>query len=439
MSRNIHSAGWRKKIGNLLHRYFPERQLILRTGGHVSYLRFSRHPQIALSALLVLLSAWAIFATTSYVLHDRVIAGKDNQIADARFAYRNLLGEIAEYQKKFTAITANLENNHVLMLRLVEQNAALQQNLKTVKARLESTEQERQQVVATRENLRGELASLQQNMQSVSSDNSMLKDDLGTLETDLQTALAERNQSLFRSTQMRRHVKELETRLASLQESEMDTVQGLTGEVLSHIDDMQKVVKKTGLQVSRLVSAEKKISKGQGGPFIEASPDNLPANHLKVGLVKLETHLQYSSSLLAVMRRLPLSPPLNTYYISSTYGKRRDPINKKWASHYGVDFGSAFKSPVYVTSPGVVTHVGWKGNYGKLVEVDHGSGLKTRYGHLQKTLVKKGQKVKFHERIGLLGNTGRSTGAHLHYEVIFKGKARNPMKFIKAGRYVFQD
>ncbi|HIJ46214.1 MAG TPA: M23 family metallopeptidase, partial [Rhodospirillaceae bacterium] len=68
-----------------------------------------------------------------------------------------------------------------------------------------------------------------------------------------------------------------------------------------------------------------------------------------------------------------------------------------------------------------------------------GAGLKTRYGHLQKTLVKKGQKLKFREKIGLLGNTGRSTGAHLHYEVVFKGKARNPMKFIKAGRYVFQD
>ena len=439
MSRDIFSAGWRKAFGNLLYRYFPEHQLILRTGGRVSYLRFSRRAQIALAALFVLLGAWTVFTTSSYVLHGRIIAGKDNQIADARFAYRSLLGEVVEYQKKFTTITANLENNHDLILKLVEQNATLQRNLKTVKARLESTEQERQQAIVTRESLKGKLASARQNLQSVSSDSSMLKGDVDTLETDLQTALAERNQSLFRGTQMRRHIKELETRLASLQESEMNTVQGLTGEVFSYIDGMRKVVEKTGLKVNRLVSAENNLAKGQGGPFIEAKPDNLPANHLKAGLFKLETHLQYSTALLAAMRRLPLTAPLSTYYITSTYGKRRDPINKKWASHYGVDFGGVYKSSVYVTAPGVVTHVGWKGNYGKLVEVDHGAGLKTRYGHLQKTLVKKGQKLKFREKIGLLGNTGRSTGAHLHYEVVFKGKARNPMKFIKAGRYVFQN
>lgn len=439
MSRDIHSAGWRKGFGSLLHRCFPERQLILRTGGRVSYVRFSRRAQIAFSALFVLIGAWTVFATKSYVLHGQVIAGKDNQIANARFAYRSLLGEVVEYQKKFTAITADLENNHVLMLKLVERNAALQQNQKTAKTRLKSTEQERRQVIATRENLKSELASVQKNMQSVSSDTSMLKNDIDTLETDLQTALAERNKSLFRGAQMRRHIKELETRLASLQKSEMDTVQSLTGEVVSYIGSMRKVVEKTGLKVSRLVSAGNNLAKGQGGPFVEAKPDNLPANHLKAGLVKLETHLRYSSGLLAIMRRLPLTAPLSTYRITSAYGKRRDPINEKWASHYGVDFGGGYKSSVYVTAPGVVTHVGWKGSYGKLVEVDHGAGLKTRYGHLQKTLVKKGQRLKFREKIGLLGNTGRSTSAHLHYEVIFKGKARNPMKFITAGRYVFQN
>jgi len=86
----------------------------------------------------------------------------------------------------------------------------------------------------------------------------------------------------------------------------------------------------------------------------------------------------------------------------------------------------------------VVSYAGWNGKYGKLIEINHGAGLKTRYGHLHKILVKKGQKIKFRQRIGLLGSTGRSTGAHLHYEVVFRGKAKNPMKFIKAGQNVFQ-
>ena len=114
-------------------------------------------------------------------------------------------------------------------------------------------------------------------------------------------------------------------------------------------------------------------------------------------------------------------------------------INRRWASHYGLDLGGGFKSKVYSTAPGVVTYAGWKGKYGKLVEISHGAGMKTRYGHMNKIYVKKGQKVKFHQKIGLLGSTGRSTGAHLHYEVVFRGRAKNPMKFIKAGRNVFQN
>ena len=86
-----------------------------------------------------------------------------------------------------------------------------------------------------------------------------------------------------------------------------------------------------------------------------------------------------------------------------------------------------------------MTFAGWKGRYGNFVEIDHGSGIKTRYGHLHKVFVKKGQKVEFFDKIALLGNTGRSTGPHLHYEVLFKGKHLDPAKFIKAGRHVFQE
>jgi murein DD-endopeptidase MepM/ murein hydrolase activator NlpD len=139
------------------------------------------------------------------------------------------------------------------------------------------------------------------------------------------------------------------------------------------------------------------------------------------------------------MKRIPLAPPLNTFKVTSSFGKRRDPINRRWATHYGLDLGGTFKSSVYSTAPGVVSFAGWKGKYGKQVEIDHGAGLKTRFGHLNKFFVKKGQKIKFHQKIGLLGSTGRSTGAHLHYEVVFRGRAMNPIKFIKAGRNVFQE
>ena len=85
-----------------------------------------------------------------------------------------------------------------------------------------------------------------------------------------------------------------------------------------------------------------------------------------------------------------------------------------------------------------MTFAGRKGRYGKLVEVDHGFGFKTRYGHLNKIFVKRGQKIKYRKKVGLMGTTGRSTGNHLHYEILLDGKNHNPWRIIKAGRYVYK-
>jgi murein DD-endopeptidase MepM/ murein hydrolase activator NlpD len=93
---------------------------------------------------------------------------------------------------------------------------------------------------------------------------------------------------------------------------------------------------------------------------------------------------------------------------------------------------------VWSTAPGTVTFVGRRGPYGRLVEIDHGYGLVTRYGHLRKILVKKGESVGFRHKIGIMGSTGRSTGRHVHYEVLFEGKPQDPAKFMKAGKYVFK-
>ena len=423
----------------LTRRLFPDRQLHLRTEGRVSFFRLSHGLQLTILALFLVTGAWMTFASVSYLMHDKVLAAKDARIASAHLAYRSLLGEVAEYQNKFTGITQDLEENHAMMLGLVEQNAALQQNLKSVANQLSSTEKEKIFVIAARENLKEQLAEIDYKMSSLSNRNFTLKDSLDSTEIDLQTAMAERNKALFESTRMRRHIKNLEVRLVNLQKAEEESVKRLTDRTTDYIGTMKKVIKFTGLKVNRLLAADNSLSRGQGGPFIEVKPDDLPANRLKANLSNLDSYLQQSAGLQGIMAKLPLTAPMNSFYITSGFGKRRDPINKRWAAHYGVDMGNVFKSSVYATAPGVVTYSGWKGKYGKLVEVSHGAAIKTRYGHLNKILVKKGQKIKFREKVGLMGSTGRSTGVHLHYEVLFKNRYKNPMKFIKAGRYVFQN
>ena len=439
MQRPDRPPTWKKRAGELIDRLFPERQFHLRTRGKVSFARFTQRAQILVACALLLAGGWTVFTTITYVRHDAVLSAKNNEIAKSRFAYRNLLGEVTDYQKKFITITSDLENNHALMLGLVEKNATLQQNLTSVSKQLTFTKSERKKVTDAREELKEELVGIEERMRKMASRNFSLTDNLNTIEADLQSALVERNQALFEGTRMRRRIKNLEVRLTDLQETEELAVQRLTNSTATYIGTMEKVVKLAGLDLKRLLKGHNHKPSGQGGPFFAISPDDLPGSQLKANLINLDTQLSRWEALQGAMQRIPLAPPLNSFYITSKFGKRRDPINRRWAAHYGIDMGNGFKSAVYATAPGVVTYAGWKGKYGKLVEIDHGAGLKTRYGHLNRFFVKKGEKVKFHKKIGLLGSTGRSTGAHLHYEVVFRGRAKNPMKFIRAGRYVFQE
>jgi murein DD-endopeptidase MepM/ murein hydrolase activator NlpD len=203
---------------------------------------------------------------------------------------------------------------------------------------------------------------------------------------------------------------------------------------------MEKIINVAGLDPKKIKVPHTQKPLGQGGPFIPATAkDLLPAGNLKDRLTNLEGYLNRLNDLKRVMERLPLSAPVDNYSISSRFGKRRDPINNRWSQHYGVDFGGVLRQSVYAPAPGNVSFAGWNGKYGRYIEIDHGSGVKTRYAHLHKILVKRGQKVRFRDKIGLLGSSGRSTGAHLHYETVFRGKLMDPLKFLKAGKYVFQE
>ena len=435
----ISKTNFCKSILEVISRSFPDRQIMLRSEGQVSFVTLSKQFQLFAVAAILTFIGWSAFASITYVFYDQLIESKDNQVANARLAYRSLLSQVASYQKKFTDITNDLETNHTMMLGLVKKNANLQQNLKTVSAKLKHTELERERVLAIRQDLSEKLSDSENKVRSLNSQNFELKDNLESLEADLQIALGERNEAMFSGTRMRRQIKELDSRLVELEKSEQDAVEKLTERTVFLNDSMERVVELAGLDPEKMLQINPVIPKGQGGPFIAAKPDGKPASKLKASLSDLERHLLQSEGLQDIMSRLPLAPPLTSYRVTSPFGKRRDPFNKKWAAHYGVDLGSPYKASVYVAAPGIVKYAGWKGKFGKLVEIDHGSGLKTRFGHLHKILVKKGQKVFFRDKVGLLGSSGRSTGPHLHYEIVFNGRHYNPTKFFKAGRYVFQE
>jgi murein DD-endopeptidase MepM/ murein hydrolase activator NlpD len=119
--------------------------------------------------------------------------------------------------------------------------------------------------------------------------------------------------------------------------------------------------------------------------------------------------------------------------LSSSFGVRSDPFGRGAAMHSGLDFRGDTGDPVRATANGTVATAGWNGGYGKMVEIDHGNGISTRYGHMSEIIVKVGQSVRIGQTVGKIGSTGRSTGPHLHYETRIEGDAVDPQKFLRAG------
>jgi len=128
---------------------------------------------------------------------------------------------------------------------------------------------------------------------------------------------------------------------------------------------------------------------------------------------------------------VPGGRPVESGYISSLYGQRTDPFHGKEANHPGLDFAGAPGTQVLAVADGIVSHAGTDGGYGRSIEITHGSGYVTRYAHNAKLLVEPGQTVKRGDPIALMGSTGRSTGTHLHFEVMRDGKRVNPLSFVR--------
>jgi len=157
-------------------------------------------------------------------------------------------------------------------------------------------------------------------------------------------------------------------------------------------------------------------------------------NQLAIDLNSRETELNVLDDLLATRKladeRSPRPRPITWGWLSSPYGSRVDPITGRPGWHAGVDFAGEEGSSVVAVAGGVVTHAGTRSGYGELVEINHGDGYVTRYGHHKKVLVKVGDVVKKGGQIGLMGSTGRSTGPHVHFEVLKDGRKENPVAFL---------
>jgi murein DD-endopeptidase MepM/ murein hydrolase activator NlpD len=230
---------------------------------------------------------------------------------------------------------------------------------------------------------------------------------------DLQTSKEELNRQLTEARiELARIIREKE-KLASLKQNQEELLEGS----ISKLDEQAKVIEKVIDQLGVKIKVDEDPSHS-GGPFIaldETAQDWLIGN---------------TERYLSTLQSMPLGHPINTK-ISSGFGRRKDPINGKRGFHAGIDFRGDTGDKVVATGNAVVKESAYNKGLGYYVVLSHSKGYETVFAHLSKRLVKRGEKVSRGQVIGLVGNTGRSTGSHLHYEIRRYGKAINPMKYIK--------
>jgi murein DD-endopeptidase MepM/ murein hydrolase activator NlpD len=354
--------------------------------------------------------------------------------------------------------------------KLVDQRSSLQSRLSDTRDRLQTVQAQAQAVSRDKAKLNNQINDLESKISlftnsHVQSSKSVQKAEeaLTNTETMIASLIDERNLIANENELLEESLLNLRMQIRDLEVRQDQVLDYIKQRTESNIAELEGAVKITGLKLDDLLTrhhaeaglAKSKIidpgtsvdmagdSSNVGGPYVQylELPGILDPELEAVArsLGGFNSRLDHLVMLNRVLSRLPLSLPVQDgSEITSKFGKRRDPFKKTWAKHMGVDFGPGYKAPIYVTAPGKVSFVGWRGPYGRSIDIVHGHGVVTRYSHLRKILVKNGEQVKARQRIGLVGSSGRSTGAHLHYEVRFDGKPLNPAKFLKAGQNVLE-
>jgi murein DD-endopeptidase MepM/ murein hydrolase activator NlpD len=223
----------------------------------------------------------------------------------------------------------------------------------------------------------------------------------------------------------------LQTSLDQVESRQMAALSSVEDGIESRARRMRGAIADLGLDLAQLEAATPRA--GMGGPFV---PVKLPADAgpFERQLYRINISRAQVERLNRTLALVPYRKPvIGEVEFTSGFGVRSDPFLGRPAMHTGLDFRASMGDPIRATANGKVVSSGWAGGYGRMVEIDHGNGLSTRYGHMSEIHVKVGDQIKIGQVIGAVGSTGRSTGPHLHYETRIDGEAVDPQKFLRAG------
>ena len=436
------------KIHSFLERRFPERRVFLKSDSDTRFIRLRSETQLLAFVGIAAFVAWSIVAT-AIVLMDSIGSGNFREQAKRdQMTYRARLNalsverddraaEALAAQERFNAALTQISVMQSELLASETRRRELETGIEVIQTTLRKTMKER-------ENAREALAALKQETAADSPAQLMAASapvQMGFMAEALAETAAERDQieADAQSALDERDALELELRL--MDERNDQIFRQLEEAMEISVEPLDKMFRSAGMPTDRILEQVRRGYSGQGGPLPplslstrgeEPSREEVRANELLKQMDQLNLYR-------LAAQKAPFAAPVNQNLVrrSSGFGYRRDPKTGGRRLHKGADFAGRTGTDIYATADGVVTHAGWQSGYGKLVTIKHAFGIETKYAHNSNLRVKVGQRVSRGDHIADMGNTGRSTGTHLHYEVRVNGQPVNPMIYIKAARNVF--
>jgi murein DD-endopeptidase MepM/ murein hydrolase activator NlpD len=397
-------------------RMFPERQIYHRSGGTVRYVSLSPGKQALLALGAVSLAGWCVYATTSTVLQNNQANASNAEVARERAKWERWLNEsraqaaasqalLQERTRQFDRATADFESRHEVLRSLLEYAGG---------------------------------SSLQ-----LAANHPIERDGARIIMAAAIDEAEPRQSRAVASEPYQVTSVGFRARAARLDADQEQTLSQLEDNVEQHTEQTRGVLALTGISMTTLTGPDSETENGGGALVPQDFVAYLRDSGLNPAFAKrveqVAARISESRRLNDIAASTPLAAPVAVdYRETSGFGTRVDPFTGRTAYHSGLDMAAFERAPVVSTSPGIVVYAGTRNGYGNCVEIDHGHGFKTRYAHLRDIQVQPGERVAIGQRIGSMGSTGRSTATHLHYEVWFRGRAVDPVNFLRAGRHVHE-
>ena len=431
-----------RKISILIEKfwsnYFPSRQLLIKTGSDTKFFTLSSSTQAIIIFAVFIFVSWSLFSSLIFTFKALNLGGKEDYFARSNVNYEDRIEQISDekysyFQKvekaeaKLNEALEAIEDFQLEITKAQIREEELQSGILILQELIKQTKNNNFAGLEEQKNRLNNVAGLQQE----NTINTLPR--ISILMSLLEETVKERVDIKEKLVKALKKVEQLSYEADLYQQNNEQIFRQIEEALVISVKPLEKMFKSVGLDLNSILKVIRYTYSGYGGPNLPISklPIDKLTNNEKLAAKMVDQILELGAWRIAV-QKIPFAHPLNeTFQYTSGFGPR-------WGTmHYGTDMAAKHGSAILATADGVINFAGWEKGYGKLIKIKHDFGYETRYAHLSKISVSVGQKISQGDRIGKMGNTGRSTGTHLHYEIRRNGKPINPMKYIRARQNVF--